>query len=69
MQNAIGVNDLLVSLAAAGGCGDGYCIVTGKAQGQHTNGGCRCASDRMKMQRVAMALQRFLTANNLKVPR
>jgi hypothetical protein len=25
-----------------GGCGDGYCIVTGKATGQHTNGGCRC---------------------------
>lgn len=27
-----------------GGCGDGYCIIKGRANGQHTNGGCRCLS-------------------------
>ena len=24
------------------GCGDGNCLVDGKATGQHTNGGCQC---------------------------
>lgn len=24
------------------GCSDGQCDITGKASGQHTNGGCRC---------------------------
>lgn len=24
------------------GCSDGNCVITGKAVGMHTNGGCRC---------------------------
>lgn len=24
------------------GCSDGDCIITGKASGMHTNGGCHC---------------------------
>jgi hypothetical protein len=30
--------------AELGGCSDGYCIIKGRANGQHTNGGCRCLS-------------------------
>lgn len=26
------------------GCMEGFCYVTGKAKGMHTNGGCRCIS-------------------------
>jgi hypothetical protein len=38
-----------------GACGDGYCLVTGKATGQHTNGGCRCWMNKMTAQRVMRA--------------
>lgn len=38
-------------LAKIGGCGDGNCIVY-VAPGMHTNGGCRCFRDPIKMQRV-----------------
>jgi len=44
---------------SAGGCGDGYCCVTGKAVGQHTNGGCRCSDDRRKAQRMMLAGRRL----------
>ncbi len=39
------------AMAQIGGCGDGGCLVETR-KGQHTNGGCRCWSDRMKAQRV-----------------
>lgn len=32
------------------GCTDGYCIVRGKAQGMHTNGGCRCLVNATRAQ-------------------
>jgi hypothetical protein len=40
-------------LEALGGCGDGGCLVH-RPRGQHTNGGCRCYSDKMTMQRYAL---------------
>lgn len=40
------------------GCLDGYCLVTGSAKGMHTNGGCRCWRDQLKVQR---AMQNRLT--------
>lgn len=43
------------SVEIVGGCGDGFCCVTGPAHGQHTNGGCRCWRDPMKAQRVMVA--------------
>lgn len=46
-----------------GSCGDGGCIVK-RPVGQHTNGGCRCWSDRMKAQRVMLAARRLRTALN-----
>ena len=48
-------------LAAIGGCTDGYCVVV-RPKGMHTNGGCRCWSDRMKMQRFAYAYNEFRAA-------
>jgi len=42
LEQAIALYDSVVS--DIGGCGDGYCIIRGKAKGQHTNGGCRCLS-------------------------
>ncbi|QKM47755.1 hypothetical protein B7760_01779 [Burkholderia glumae] len=34
-----------------GGCSDGGCVIKRPA-GMHTNGGCRCPKDAMKMQRA-----------------
>jgi hypothetical protein len=48
-------------LHMVGGCTDGYCIVV-KPQGMHTNGGCTCYRDFMKMQRFAFAHNRFRDA-------
>jgi len=45
-------------LETIGGCGDGGCIIL-KPVGQHTNGGCRCSRDPIKMQRFAYAMNRF----------
>lgn len=41
---------------AAGGCGDGGCVVK-RPKGQRTNGGCRCWGAPMKAQRMMMAGQ------------
>jgi len=37
-----------VSMSEEIGCSDGYCLIKGKAKGMHTNGGCKCVSDRMR---------------------
>lgn len=37
-----------------GTCGDGGCLVKTPV-GMHTNGGCRCWTDRMKAQRMMLA--------------
>jgi len=34
--------------AALGGCSDGNCVIH-KPKGMHTNGGCKCAYDRNKI--------------------
>lgn len=44
-----------------GGCGDGNCVVA-RPIGQHTNGGCRCYTDKMKAQRMMRAGQMLCTA-------
>jgi hypothetical protein len=47
-----------------GGCTDGYCIIV-RPKGMHTNGGCRCSSNRNKMERLgryAMDLRRAISA-------
>lgn len=43
------------------GCTDGGCLIR-KPQGMHTNGGCRCTRDSMKMQRVAYAAKQLRKA-------
>jgi hypothetical protein len=55
------LRELDAQLEQIGGCGDGYCIIV-KPKGMHTNGGCRCAYDRHKMQRFAFAHNRFIAA-------
>lgn len=54
-------NELVQALAAfdehmqaIGGCLDGGCVIV-KPKGMHTNGGCRCPRDYMKMQRMSYA--------------
>lgn len=51
-----------------GACGDGYCLVTGRARGMHTNGGCRCWSNKYTAQRVMGAARAFrdAVANSLR---
>ncbi len=46
-------------IAASGGCSDGWCVITGKAKGQHTNGGCRCCSrpDDDQLRRIERLLR------------
>jgi hypothetical protein len=46
------------ALTRIGGCSDGYCNITGKARGQHTNGGCRCVKD-MSARRALTMLQQL----------
>ncbi len=45
-------------MSLIGGCGDGNCVIEVR-EGQHTNGGCRCAYDRTKAPR-AMSRGRWL---------
>jgi hypothetical protein len=44
---------------AIGGCYDRFCYITGKRTGQVTNGGCRCSTDRLRVQRLAFVVQEF----------
>jgi len=46
---------------AVGSCGDGGCVVL-RPIGMHTNGGCRCSTDRMKAGRMMMAGQTLAAA-------
>ena len=55
------LEDLDAAMKAIGGCSDGYCIIR-KPVGMHTNGGCRCSSDRYRMQRYAAHHNRFADA-------
>lgn len=49
------------AMGLIGGCGDGYCIIV-KPKGMHTNGGCRCSRDHLKMQRFAYYSNRLVLA-------
>jgi hypothetical protein len=49
------------ALEQIGGCSDGHCIVI-EPRGMHTNGGCWCWRDGMKMQRFAHAYRQFRQA-------
>jgi len=44
-----------------GGCTDGGCLVK-RPTGMHTNGGCKCCTDRHTAQRMMIAGQRLATA-------
>jgi hypothetical protein len=55
--------ELKQRLSDIGGCGDGNCIVIVRP-GMHTNGGCRCYKDGIKMQQVIRAYKSFLEKLN-----
>jgi hypothetical protein len=59
VQEAIDEYDLAAE--TIGSCGDGYCVVK-RPVGQHTNGGCRCSTDKYKAQRMMMAASRLRNA-------
>jgi len=46
---------------ALGGCSDGNCVIH-KPKGMHTNGGCRCASDRNRIYRYVQYVAYFRNA-------
>jgi len=52
------LDDVMLQL---GGCGDGGCIIV-KPKGMHTNGGCRCSTNRLKMERFAYEHNRFVSS-------
>lgn len=54
------VEELYAKLVEIGSCGDHYCIIL-KRTGMGTNGGCRCASDRLKMTQFAAAHNAFVS--------
>jgi hypothetical protein len=56
MQDAL--NELNEYLNDIGSCSDGNCIIV-KPKGMHTNGGCKCSRDHIRMQRYAYAMNRF----------
>ena len=60
-QIAAGLAELDAFLEQLPRCSDGYCIIR-KHPGMHTNGGCRCSSDKVLMQRFAHAHNRFSEA-------
>jgi hypothetical protein len=41
-----------------GGCSDGGCVIV-RPKGMHTNGGCRCTRDYVKMQQFTFATKRL----------
>lgn len=45
------MEELRVRLEQIGGCGDGGCMIHVRP-GMHTNGGCRCSTDPLKMRQT-----------------
>lgn len=52
LKNALKLFDDHMELI--GGCTDGGCVIV-RPKGMHTNGGCKCPRDRVKMQRAMFA--------------
>jgi hypothetical protein len=44
-----------------GGCTDGGCVIK-RPTGMHTNGGCKCPSDKVKMQRAMYVANKLRAA-------
>ena len=60
--------DLLTEwLEEIGGCSDGHCIVFWRG-GQHTNGGCKCARDPLKLIRVLAAYKDYFVRLDGRAP-
>ena len=48
------MEEFQVRLEQIGGCGDGGCMIHVRP-GMHTNGGCRCSTDPLKMRQTVHA--------------
>lgn len=46
------------------GCTDGNCLITGKANGMHTNGGCKCLTNMSRSQLTLLQSRLFAIAEN-----
>ena len=60
------MKELFFRLEDIGGCGDGGCMIHVRP-GMHTNGGCRCSTDPLKMRQTVHAYKgavAALTAEN-----
>lgn len=57
------LEDFDAAMDRIGSCGDGGCLVE-RPVGMHTNGGCRCWTNKMTAQRVMAAAQRLRSALN-----
>lgn len=53
------LGQLAERLAQIGGCTNSGCYVV-EPKGMHTNGGCKCLSDRMTATRVVHAYREFV---------
>jgi len=59
LKEALAAYDGVVTYV--GGCSDGNCVVK-RPTGMHTNGGCHCYMNKLKMQHVARAGQELSNA-------
>lgn len=54
------IRSMIEDLKKLDGCGDGYCLITGKAKGMHTNGGCHCYRDKNRAQRFMRIVRKMI---------
>lgn len=52
------LSDFNKMMEAIGGCTDGNCVIV-RPKGMHTNGGCRCTRDYIKMQQYVNVTRRL----------
>ena len=55
------MEELFFRLEDIGGCGDGGCMIHVRP-GMHTNGGCRCSTDPLKMRQTVHAYKGAVAA-------
>lgn len=63
----VGLAEFNATMGKIGGCSDGGCRIN-LPEGMHTNGGCKCYSNNVKMQRYINATQALLTKLNEELP-
>ena len=62
------MKEFLVRLKQIGGCGDGGCMIHVRP-GMHTNGGCRCSTDPLKMRQTVHTYKGAVAAQAQEIKR